>query len=64
MTKTARQGTVEIVRTISSEEWVTLLNESLAAVAEAAAAMQEAAQTVTEAVETFRKRWSEINFTG
>lgn len=64
MSKTAREGAVEIVRTVSAEEWVEMLNESLAAVAEAAAAIQEGAQAVTEALETFRERWASIKFSG
>jgi hypothetical protein len=71
VSKTARQGGVEIVRTISAEEWVEMLNESLLAVAEAAVLIQEGAEEISmsltemaAAIKKIRERWSEINFTG
>lgn len=70
MSKTAREGAVEIVRSVSVQEWTQMLNESVATVAETSAAFAELletfGQTVDEmavAVSKFRERWAEIHFT-
>ena len=71
MRKTARQGGVEIVKTVSAEEWSQMLTDSTqtladgaAAIAELAAAVGQTMEDMSEAVSEFIKRWAEINFMG
>ena len=70
MSKTAKEGAVEIVKSVSVEEWQTILVESTQTFAEAAEAISKFAQAlgqamddVRESAEEFRDRWSEIKFT-
>jgi hypothetical protein len=63
VSKTAREGTVEIVKSVSAEEWQTMLVESLTAISEAAAAIAEASDDMLTTFNNLRERWSQIKFT-